>query len=91
MGFAVMGQDFAGGGDCDGGVVGYDFPGGRWILSLGAGNRRRGAELWVADSDDAIEAESCTLGPECRWTCSRRFEVGGYSGEGGVVVAFSSG
>ncbi len=82
-----MGQDLACGGDCDSGVVGYDFPGRREVMSLCAGSRRWGAELRVADGYYAIETACGRPGPCCGWTRGSGFEMGQYGKEGGVVVA----
>ena len=57
-------------------------------MSVCARCRRRGAELRVADCDDAVEACCSSPGPIRGWTRGGGFEVGQYRREGGVVVAF---
>lgn len=86
MRLAVMGQNLAGGGDSDCGIIGYGFPGRREVLSLCAGSRGWGAELRVADCDNAIETAGGRPGPICGGTRGGGFEVGQYGREGRVIV-----
>ena len=85
MGFAVVGEEIAGGGDGQGGVVVF-----RWrgrAISCGAGGRGRDCLFGIADADDAVETAGGGAGPGCGGAGGGRFEVGGYGGQGGEVVA----
>lgn len=88
-----MGEDLAGRGDGDGGVVGCEGGRGeegghgrlRGICCVGG--RAGGEELWVADADEAVESEGGGGCPFGCWTCGCRLEVRFDGGERGEVVA----